>query len=1305
MSKKITSKKQPLKNLLRKNDTSVRKDKFLKLFHKIPFALIEINNDIIIHSTDSARNLLNIDTRSSKINLSDVIIDIEIFHKKMSEGQKRFTLLSGHNNLIFNHILSFSSENHIFHIENSSADKARQTVIDTSTFNLASFQILIEDSFLGICIIDEKGIIVEWNKALSDIFEVDREMYINRPIWEFEYDFLPARQKNPSGKKRIKDFVINYLNKLEKTILDGDFEREINNKTKYIQNWLFPIQTKSGNFFGRISIDISEKKASEIELLEYKDHLEKLFEKKTLELQQSETRLQLLIQSIPIAYYSYNPKDRKKIWYSEQIETLTGFKPESFSKDPDSWIKRILPEDYKQVKSTFNNLQFGNQRVACEYRWKNARSQEIWILDQAVLIEATEKHPQQIIGCFMDITDRKEAENALIESERNYREIFNNSSDAIAVINPVNGKIEDVNDTMLSMFETSYSTIITDDLNRFSEGNSNYNKDIALKLLNAIQNKGTDIIEWHARTAKGRLFWIEANLKPVIINGSPRILAIIRNIDEKKKTEEKIRYKHDFEKLILEISSRFINIPFDKLDQNIEKAFKEICHFSNTDAGYLFLFNDNNQTVSLRNYWHNRSINFHPDQLVKLPYEAARWYMQKIKTNNIVKIDNVEKLPPSAKRLKSNILNQNIRSLIDVPLLFQNSIIGFLGIAVHTSDRKWLDEEIALLKITGQVFINAIKRKESVMQLLHSEQTHREIYNATSEAIIVHDLKNGKILDVNNAMLQMFGYTYDEAIYVSLEDISSGQDNYTFNQAVKLITQTIKKGPQVVEWHAKRKNGELFWIEVSLKIAEINGQKRVLSVIRDISERKKAAEILRENEEKYRLLIEGQTDLVIKMDVEGHFLFVSPSFLEIFDMKEEELQGNTLIPLIHENDRELTLQSFKKLFNPPFSCYIEQRVTTKKGWRWLAWSYKAIHNEKNEIIEIIGTGRDITYQKDIEEALRRSEARFRSIVQQLSDIVFILDSHFKITYDTPSISNILGYSEAFLIGKDFSELVYPDDKKFIVNKINQIKKKKDHTITVEARVQKSNRKYISAELVFINLLHNTSIKGIVLTLRDISERKILDKKILDAVIKTEEQERERFAKNLHDDLGPLLSSIKMYLGLLKKTDKPEKQDYVITQLNEVVKEAITTTKEVSNDLSPHILTNYGLASAIENFIQKIPSTIKVNFHCSLTTERYSNMIENSFYRIVKELINNSVKHSEANNIDIALEEKGQNLSLSYTDDGKGFDMENYEKGKKTGMGISNIISRAKSLNGNYELNTAINSGFSFHITIPINQPF
>ena len=422
-----------------------------------------------------------------------------------------------------------------------------------------------------------------------------------------------------------------------------------------------------------------------------------------------------------------------------------------------------------------------------------------------------------------------------------------------------------------------------------------------------------------------------------------------------------------------------------------------------------------------------------------------------------------------------------------------------------------------------------------------------------------------------------------------------------------------------------------------------------------------------------------------------------------FGKKEEELLGNVFFPFIHAEDRDLTLKAMKNLYSPPYTCYIEHRASTKYGWRWLAWSDKAMLNPKNEVVEIIGVGRDITYQKDVEEALRRSEARFRSIVQQLSDIVFILDNEYQIVYDTPSIRQILGYNEGSLVGKNIFDILSPDEKNIVLNKVERLKKKKEGTATIEARVSKFNGEFIPSEMVFINLLHLPSINGIVLTLRDISERKLLDKKILDAVIKTEEQERERFAKNLHDDLGPLLSSIKMYLGLLKTTNQAEKQEYVISQLNEVVKEAITTTKEVSNDLSPHILINYGLASAIENFIQKIPIAIRVNFNCSLPSERYPNTVENSFYRIIKELINNTVKHSGATRIDIILEEKGQNLHLAYTDNGKGFDLEKYEKSKKTGMGLSNIISRAKSLNGFYELYSHINSGFSFQITIPLNQ--
>ncbi len=258
-------------------------------------------------------------------------------------------------------------------------------------------------------------------------------------------------------------------------------------------------------------------------------------------------------------------------------------------------------------------------------------------------------------------------------------------------------------------------------------------------------------------------------------------------------------------------------------------------------------------------------------------------------------------------------------------------------------------------------------------------------------------------------------------------------------------------------------------------------------------------------------------------------------------------------------------------------------------------------------------------------------------------------------------------------------------------------------MTVEFRFKHSDGRWIPLEGIGINMLDHPSIQGIIVTLRDISERKQVEKKILDAVLRTEEQERERFAKNLHDDLGPLLSSIKMYINSLNTANNEEKQEFIITQLNEVVREAIQTTKEVSNDLSPHILQNYGLVSAIDNFLHKVPTTIRIVFTNSLHAERYSNSVENSLYRIIKELVNNTLKHAYANEIRLQIEERGNALHLSYADNGKGFEMENNKIPSSSGMGLSNIVSRAKTLNANYEFHTGLNKGFTFKITIPLFQ--
>lgn len=154
-------------------------------------------------------------------------------------------------------------------------------------------------------------------------------------------------------------------------------------------------------------------------------------------------------------------------------------------------------------------------------------------------------------------------------------------------------------------------------------------------------------------------------------------------------------------------------------------------------------------------------------------------------------------------------------------------------------------------------------------------------------------------------------------------------------------------------------------------------------LIDDITQQYQAEEELNESEAKYRLLVENQNDLVVKIDTEGRFLFVSPTYMQLFGKTETELLGNQFMPLVHEDDREPTARAMEKLYAPPYSCYLEQRAYTTKGWRWLAWSDKAIVDEDGEVVEIVGVGRDITKQKEAEKNLRHQQATLKSVIKNL----------------------------------------------------------------------------------------------------------------------------------------------------------------------------------------------------------------------------------------------------------------------------------------------------------------------------------
>jgi signal transduction histidine kinase len=189
---------------------------------------------------------------------------------------------------------------------------------------------------------------------------------------------------------------------------------------------------------------------------------------------------------------------------------------------------------------------------------------------------------------------------------------------------------------------------------------------------------------------------------------------------------------------------------------------------------------------------------------------------------------------------------------------------------------------------------------------------------------------------------------------------------------------------------------------------------------------------------------------------------------------------------------------------------------------------------------------------------------------------------------------------------------------------------------------------------------------------------------MNTIIQTEEKERKRFARELHDGLGPLLSSVKMSVSSLSQMKHDETSREIVENTEIVINEAIKSLKEISDNLSPHILNNFGLVRALNNFTNKIniTKTIRINLLTELKDERFDDNVEVVLYRVICELINNTIKHAQAKKINISLNKDGEYLNIVYKDDGKGFDVGTViNQPASSGMGFSNIYSRINSLKG------------------------
>ncbi len=355
--------------------------------------------------------------------------------------------------------------------------------------------------------------------------------------------------------------------------------------------------------------------------------------------------------------------------------------------------------------------------------------------------------------------------------------------------------------------------------------------------------------------------------------------------------------------------------------------------------------------------------------------KGKTWFELPFKFINIDKTPLSEEEYPVSRVIKTGI---NFSDEMVIIHFSEKNLSKFINISVfrdYSEDSGSLD--------SGSIYLTFVDVTDKVV----ANNSLLSIIDNAKLGIWEWNIKTG-VTKFNQQWASIVGYTLEELAPISIDTwlkLTHPSDLAISN--LELTAHFEGKNPQYYcEVRMKHKDGSWIWIADTGKVIQWTdeGEPLIMSGIhQDIHQRKTTEEKLKESENKYKILVENQKDLIVKVDLQGQFLYVSPSYCEMFGKSEGELLNKKFMPLVHADDIEKTEFAMGQLLNPPHTCYIEQRAYTVEGWRWLSWLDTAVLNDDNEVIEIIGLGRDITKRKEAELELQK-KLKFEKLLSEIS---------------------------------------------------------------------------------------------------------------------------------------------------------------------------------------------------------------------------------------------------------------------------------------------------------------------------------
>lgn len=457
----------------------------------------------------------------------------------------------------------------------------------------------------------------------------------------------------------------------------------------------------------------------------------------------------------------------------------------------------------------------------------------------------------------------------------------------------------------------------------------------------------------------------------------------------------------------------------------------------------------------------------------------------------------------------------------------------------------------------------------------------------------------------------------------------------------------------------------------------------------------------------FDIIFKHSVEGILVTDQKGQIVHCNPRCEDIFGYTHEELIGQPVEMLVPANLKATHIQH-RSMYasNPQFrqmGSGLELMGSTKDGHQ-VPLEISLSHADSKVGLLVICFIVDISTRKRLQDELEKERAMIRQYMDVTTSIFLVVNKDERIIMANNAAGELLGVSPKELTGKNwFEEYLFTSDKE----EVRQVFRK---MLVEETPVTFTHENHVIGADGKPRLIewHNTLLKdehgrpeATLSSGIDITEKRAIERARTEALLLGQENERQRIARELHDGLGQSISAINLNLNafepeLEKFTNKIQE---IYSKLKNRLNETMNEVKSISYNLTPRILEDFGLSKALEHMIEILREPNEIEFNLSLhgdllnLDQKYALAI----YRIVQELVNNSIKHAGPTEINIHVIRAANGIDLLVEDNGKGFDpAEN-----KPGLGLSNVQSRVDILNGELHIDSNEKSGTSISISIPL----